>query len=63
MSAAIQLNHVFDQSMKRRQTEPRRQGGSGDSDMWEYSMYADNDFLVNNLRQLADSVDRILADG
>ena len=43
--------------------EPRRQWGSGDSDMWEYSMYADNDFLVNNLRQLADSVDRILADG
>ncbi|MCY3917822.1 MAG: VWA domain-containing protein [Chloroflexi bacterium] len=43
--------------------EPRRQWGSGDSDMWEYSMYADNVFLVNNLRQLADSVDRILADG
>ena len=31
--------------------------------MWEYSMYADNVFLVNNLRQLADAVDRILADG
>jgi len=31
--------------------------------MWEYSMVADNVFLVNNLRQLADSVDRILADG
>ena len=43
--------------------EPRRQWGSGDSDMWEYSMYADKVFLVNNLRQLADSVDRILADG
>ncbi len=43
--------------------EPRRQWGSGDSDMWEYSMYADNVFLVTNLRQLADSVDRILADG
>ena len=43
--------------------EPRRQWGSGDSDMWEYSMVADNVFLVNNLRQLADSVDRILADG
>jgi len=43
--------------------EPRRQWGTGDSDMWEYSMYADNVFMVNSLRQLADSVDRILADG
>ena len=43
--------------------EPRRQWGTGDSDMWEYSMYADKVFMVNNLRQLADSVDRILADG
>ncbi len=43
--------------------EPRRQWGSGDSDMWEYSLYADNVFMVNNLRQLAESVDRILADG
>ena len=43
--------------------ESRRQWGSGDSDMWEYSMYADNIFMVNSLRQLADSVDRILADG
>ena len=43
--------------------EPRTQWGSGDSDMWEYSMYADNVFMVNNLRQLADSVDRLLADG
>ncbi|MDE2852820.1 MAG: VWA domain-containing protein [Chloroflexota bacterium] len=43
--------------------EPRRQWGSGDSDMWEYSMFADRVFMVNNLRQLADAVDRILADG
>ncbi len=43
--------------------EPRRQWGSGDSDMWEYNMYADRVFLVNSLRQLADAVDRILADG
>ncbi len=43
--------------------EPRRQWGSGDSDMWEYSMVADNVFMVNNLRELADSVDRLLADG
>jgi hypothetical protein len=43
--------------------EPRRQWGTGDSDMWEYSMYADRVFMVNSLRQLADAVDRILADG
>ncbi len=43
--------------------EPRRQWGTGDSDMWEYSMYADRVFMVSNLRQLADAVDRILADG
>jgi len=43
--------------------EPRTQWGTGDSDMWEYSMYADNIFMVNNLRELADSVDRLLADG
>ena len=43
--------------------EPRRQWGSGDSDMWEYSMVADRVFMVSNLRQLADAVDRILADG
>ena len=43
--------------------EPRRQWGTGDSDMWEYSMVADRVFLVNNLRQLAESVDRLLADG
>ena len=43
--------------------EPRRQWGTGDSDMWEYSMVADNVFMVNSLRQLADAVDRILADG
>lgn len=43
--------------------EPRTQWGTGDSDMWEYSMYADNVFMVNNLRELADSVDRLLVDG
>ncbi len=43
--------------------ESRRQWGTGDSDMWEYSMYADNVLMVNSLRQLADAVDRILADG
>ena len=43
--------------------ERRRQWGTGDSDMWEYSMYADHVFMVNSLRQLADAVDRILADG
>ncbi len=43
--------------------EPRSQWGTGDSDMWEYSMQADHVFMVSNLRQLADSVDRLLADG
>jgi uncharacterized protein with von Willebrand factor type A (vWA) domain len=43
--------------------EPRNQWGTGDSDMWEYSLYADNVFMVNSLRQLADSVDRLLIDG
>lgn len=43
--------------------EPRRQWGSGDSDMWEYSLVADKVFMVNNLRELADAVDRLLADG
>lgn len=43
--------------------EPRSQWGTGDSDMWEYSMHADNVFMVRNLRQLTDSVDRLLADG
>ncbi len=43
--------------------ESRRQWGSGDSDMWEYSMVADKVFLVNSLRQLADAVDQLLADG
>ena len=37
--------------------ESRRQWGSGDSDMWEYSMVADKVFMVSNLRQLADAVD------
>ncbi len=43
--------------------EPRSQWGTGDSDMWEYSLQADHVFMVSNLRQLADSVDRLLADG
>lgn len=43
--------------------ESRSQWGTGDSDMWEYSMHADNVYMVNNLRELADSVDRLLADG
>lgn len=43
--------------------EPRAQWGTGDSDMWEYSMVADHVFRVSSLRQLADAVDRLLADG
>ncbi len=43
--------------------EPRQLWGSGDSDMWEYNMVADRVFLVRSLRQLAEAVDRLLADG
>ena len=43
--------------------EPRRQWGTGDSDMWEYSMVADRVFMVRNLRQLGDALDSLLADG
>lgn len=43
--------------------EPRTQWGTGDSDMWEYSMVADRVFRVSSLRQLADAVDCLLADG
>ena len=42
--------------------EPRTQWGTGDSDMWEYSMVADRVFRVSSLRQLADAVDCLLAD-
>jgi len=43
--------------------EPRAQWGTGDSDMWDYSLVADHVFRVSSLRQLADAVDRLLADG
>ncbi len=42
--------------------EARAQWGSGDSDMWEYNMLVDRVFLVRSLRQLAEAVDRLLAD-
>ena len=42
--------------------EPRQLWGSGDSDMWEYEMVSDRVFLVRNLRQLAEAVDRLLAE-
>jgi uncharacterized protein with von Willebrand factor type A (vWA) domain len=37
--------------------------GQGDSDMHLYAQYADNVYRVTNLRELADAVDHILADG
>ncbi len=43
--------------------EPRAQWGTGDSDMWDYSLVADHVFRVSSLRQLADAVDHLLADG
>lgn len=43
--------------------EPRSQWGTGDSDMLTYAAYADGIYLVRNLRDLANAVDKILADG
>ncbi len=43
--------------------EPQVQWGSGDSDMHRYAAYADGVYLVNSLRDLANAVDQILADG
>ena len=43
--------------------EPRTQWGTGDSDMWEYSAHADGVYRVNSLRELANAIDSILADG
>jgi hypothetical protein len=37
--------------------------GSGDSDMLQYAPLADGVFFVNNLRDLASAVDKILTDG
>lgn len=37
--------------------------GTGDSDMHEYAAHADGVHYVNTLRDLADAIDRILADG
>ncbi|GAB4326376.1 MAG: VWA domain-containing protein [Phototrophicales bacterium] len=43
--------------------EPRSQWGTGDSDMIEYAQYSDGVYYVNTLRDLANAVDAILADG
>jgi hypothetical protein len=43
--------------------EPREYWGTGDSDMWEYAEKADGVHYVNTLRDLANAVDHILADG
>jgi len=43
--------------------EPPFQWGTGDSDMHLYAASADGVFLVNTLRDLANAVDQILADG
>lgn len=39
------------------------QWGTGDSDMYEYASHSDGVYYVNTLRDLADAVDKILADG
>jgi len=43
--------------------EPPFQWGTGDSDMHRYAAQSDGVFLVNTLRDLANAVDQILADG
>jgi len=43
--------------------EPQSQWGTGDSDMWEYAALSDGVHYVNSLRDLANAVDNILADG
>lgn len=43
--------------------EPQGQWGTGDSDMWEYAGQADGVYRIRNLRDLANAVDSIIADG
>jgi len=43
--------------------ENQQMWGSGDSDMWEYAAKSDGVHMVNTLRDLANAVDSILADG
>jgi hypothetical protein len=42
--------------------EPKRRWGSGDSDMHKYAPLSDGVYLIRNLRDLANSVDDIIAD-
>ena len=39
------------------------QWGTGDSDMVQYANHSDGVYVVNSLRDLANAVDQILADG
>jgi len=43
--------------------ESMRQWGTGDSDMHLYATHADNVYLIRTLRDLANAVDQIIADG
>lgn len=43
--------------------EPQYQWGTGDSDMHHYAAQANGVYLIRNLRELAQAVDNILADG
>ncbi len=43
--------------------EPQTQWGTGDSDMHQYANGADGVHIIRNLRDLANSVDKIIADG
>ncbi len=42
--------------------ESEQQWGTGDSDMIQYARHSDGVHIVNNLRDLANAVDGILAD-
>ena len=42
-------------------SEPERQWGTGDSDMWDYKPLCDQVFVVRNLAQLATAVDKLMA--
>jgi uncharacterized protein with von Willebrand factor type A (vWA) domain len=43
--------------------ESQSQWGTGDSDMHQYAAVADGVYMVRNMTQLVDAIDRIMADG
>lgn len=43
--------------------EPQHMWGTGDSDMHQYAAHSDGVYLVRNLRELSQAIDKILVDG